>query len=297
MKIFLIGANGQLGADLQTVLRREGVELTAVTRPTFDVCDFGQVAERIEALQPDVVINTSAYHKVEECEVQEARSFEVNALAVRNLAQACRKNGAVLVHCSTDYVFDGKKGSPYSETDLPRPLSVYGASKLAGEHLVALTTERHFVIRTCGLYGVVGSAGKGGNFVETMLKKASEGAALRVVHDQVLTPTFTVDLAEAIYRLIQTDRFGLYHLTSEGECSWHDFAKKIFELQRLQVNLSAVRTDEFPSPVSRPAYSVLSKGKYNSLGLPAMPRWDDAVGRYLRARLAKRTATVAASAV
>src|SRR5437660_1253984 len=185
----------------------------------------------LDSVQPDVVISSAAYHKVEECEQPPALSFGVNAVGPRNLALACRCSNAVLVHFSTDYVFDGARQQPYTETDLPHPLNVYGISKLAGEGMVALTWERHFVIRTCGLYGVAGSSGKGGNFVETMLRKAAEGAPIRVVDDQVLTPTFTGDLAEGVARLLDTEVYGLYHISAEGQCSWHEFARKIFELE------------------------------------------------------------------
>jgi dTDP-4-dehydrorhamnose reductase len=172
---------------------------------------------------------------------------------------------------------------------LPLPLNVYGVSKVAGEHILRLTWERHFIIRTCGLYGVAGSSGKGGNFVETMLKKGSAGSPIRVVNDQVLTPTFTGDLAEAVSKLIRTDSYGLYHVSAEGECSWYEFASKIFELENLPVELKPVSTAEFSSPVQRPAYSVLSKQKLTALGI-TMPPWDAGLARYLSARHDARNA-------
>src|SRR5579863_928817 len=186
MKVAVIGANGQLGTDLCRVLTDQKVSIVPLTRREIDVSDSTQVDRVLGNLQADVVISTAAFHKVEECEKQPAQSFLVNAVGPRNLALACRKNNAVLVHFSTDYVFDGSERRRYAESDLARPLNVYGVSKLAGEHMVRFTWERHFVIRTCGLYGVAGSAGKGGNFVETMLKKAGEAAPVRVVNDQVL---------------------------------------------------------------------------------------------------------------
>jgi dTDP-4-dehydrorhamnose reductase len=283
MKVAVIGANGQLGTDLCRILTDQKVAVVPLTRREIDVSDSAQVDRVLGALQTEVVISTAAYHKVEECEKQPAQSFAVNATGPRNLALACRQNNAVLVHFSTDYVFDGGERHPYTESDLPRPLNVYGVSKLAGEHIVRLTWERHFVIRTCGLYGVAGSAGKGGNFVETMLKKATEGAPIRVVNDQVLTPTFTRDLAEAVSKLIRTEAYGLYHVSAEGECSWYEFARKIFELGKLTVDLRPVTTTEFPSPVQRPAYSVLSKQKLTQLGI-AMKTWQDGLASYLGAR-------------
>jgi len=283
MKVAIIGANGQLGSDLCGVLADQQVSVLPLTHNDVDVADSAQVERVLGSIGADVVISTAAFHNVEECEKQPARSFAVNAVGPRNLAFACRRANAVLVHFSTDYVFDGAQRHPYTESDLPLPLNIYGVSKLAGEHLLRLTWERCFVVRTCGLYGLVGSSGKGGNFVETMLKKAREGAPIRVVDDQLLTPTFTADLAETVSRLIQTEAYGLYHISAAGSCSWYHFARKIFELEGLVLNLLPVSTTEFPSSVQRPAYSVLSKQKLGSVGI-SMPAWEDGLRRYLAAR-------------
>jgi dTDP-4-dehydrorhamnose reductase len=283
MKAAVIGANGQLGVDLCWVLGEQTITPIALTHKDVDVTSSDQVGRVLDAVRPDVVISTAAYHKVEECEQQPATSFAVNATGPRNLALACRRINAVLVHFSTDYVFDGSQSQPYREADLPHPLNVYGVSKLAGEGMVALTWERHFLIRTCGLYGVAGSVGKGGNFVETMLKKAAGGGPVRVVNDQVLTPTFTGDLAEAVSRLIRTEAYGLYHISAEGQCSWYEFARKIFGLENLAVDLRPVSTLEFPSPVRRPPYSVLSKSKVGGTGIH-MRSWQDGLVSYLAAR-------------
>jgi dTDP-4-dehydrorhamnose reductase len=289
VKVVIIGANGQLGTDLCRVLAAQSFSVVPLTHRDLDVSDSAQVDRVLSSIHADVVISTAAFHKVEECEKQPAPSFAVNAVGPRNLALVCRQKNAVLVHFSTDYVFDGRQRRPYTESDLPRPLNVYGVSKLAGEHILALTWDRCFVIRTCGLYGVAGSAGKGGNFVETMLKKASEGAPIRVVDDQVLTPTFTADLAEAVSQLIRTQAYGLYHVSAEGHCSWYEFARKIFELENLAADLKPVSSREFASPVQRPAYSVLSKAKLRALGI-TMPPWDDGLRRYLAARQDARNA-------
>src|SRR3974390_2038139 len=223
MKVAIIGANGQLGTDLCRVLNTQNVSVVPILHKDLDVSTAAQVDETLDSLHADVVISTAAYHKVEECEQQPAKSFAVNAIGPRNLALACRRNNALLFLFSTDYVFDGASRRPYTESDLPNPLNVYGASKLAGEFMVALTWERHFVIRTSGLYGVAGSAGKGGgNFVETMLKKAAACETVRVVDDQVLTPTFTGDLAEVVCRFIRTQAYGLYHISAEGRCSRYE---------------------------------------------------------------------------
>ena len=289
MKVAVIGATGQLGVDLCRVFSAQGATVFALTHREIDVSASGQVERVLSAIEVDVVISTAAFHKVEECEQQPAQSFAVNAIGPRNLAHVCRKKNAVLVHFSTDYVFDGAQRRPYSECDLPLPLNVYGVSKLAGEHMLRLTWERHFVVRTCGLYGVAGSSGKGGNFVETMLKKAADGTPIRVVNDQVLTPTFTGDSPGAVSKLVRTEAYGLYHISAEGECSWYEFARKIFELEKLAVDLTPVSTTEFPSPVRRPPYSVLSKGKLKQVGIE-MPRWEDGLRRYLTARRDARKA-------
>jgi dTDP-4-dehydrorhamnose reductase len=283
MKVLLFGANGQLGSDLSCVFKAAGDTLVTVPRSQVDVCDAIRVSEVVAEVRPDVVLNTAAFHKVEECEKKPELAFQVNGTAAMNLSSACQRSGAVLVHYSTDYVFDGRKRAPYEETDLPSPLNVYGASKVAGEHLIAANTNRYFVIRTCGLYGVAGSSGKGGNFVENMLKKALAGDRIRVVDDQVLTPTYTIDLAEATRKLVLSEQWGLYHLSSEGSCSWYDFAQSTFEQAGVIADLMPVKTNDFPSSVQRPAYSVLSKAKYRSLGL-SIPSWQDALLRYLRQR-------------
>jgi dTDP-4-dehydrorhamnose reductase len=283
MKVAVIGANGQLGVDLCRVLPAQGVSVIQFIHRDLDVSDSEQVERVIGTSGVDVVISTAAFHKVELCEKEPVPSFAVNAIGPWNLANVCRRINAVLVHFSTDYVFDGSRGEPHSECDLPHPLNVYGVSKLAGEGMVALTWERSFVVRTCGLYGVAGSSGKGGNFVETMLKKASEKVPIRVVNNQVLTPTFTGDLAQAVSMLIRTDAYGLYHMSAEGQCSWYEFAREIFELEGLRVDLRPVSTSEFSSPVRRPTYSVLSKQKLSRLGI-SMPVWQDGLRRYLAAR-------------
>jgi len=290
VKVLLFGANGQLGNDLHKVFRAAGDTVVPLTHAQVDVCNEQRVAEVLGEAKPDLVLNTAAFHKVEECEKKPELAFQVNASAPMKLAAACQRSGAVLVHFSTDYAFGGySKSTPYEETDRPAPLNVYGVSKVAGEDLIAYNTDRYFVVRVCGLYGIAGSSGKGGNFVENMLKKALAGDAIRVVDDQVLTPTYTVDLAEAVRKLVLSGKSGLYHLSSEGQCSWYEFTRYIFECAGLQANLSPCKTTDFFSPVKRPAYSVLSKAKLRGLGL-SIPTWKDALPRYLKEREAKNSA-------
>jgi dTDP-4-dehydrorhamnose reductase len=284
MRILLFGADGQLGTDLHRLLRERGDEVVPSVETELDICRTAGVERLIDSVSPAVVINTTAYHKLEDCDLRPEIAFAVNATAVRGLARACHTKGCLLVHFSTDYVFDGTKGAAYSECDKPNPVNVYGVSKLAGEHLIAFTAERYFIVRTSGLYGLAGSAGKGGNFVENMLKRAAAVDTVRVVDDQVLTPTYTVDLAEMVSRIIRTGHYGLYHVTSEGQCSWYEFTREFFRLQGVTTTLLPVTTDQFPSPVKRPAFSVLSKERLRSVGLGSMPTWQDALSRYLRSR-------------
>ena len=228
MKIALLGAGGQLGRDLQP---RLGGEVVAWTREQADLTRPTELRAALQSLRPDCVVNCAAYNLVDRAEGDPAGAFAVNAWGVRALALACHDLDCTLVHFSTDYVFglDETRRHPWEETDAPGPASVYGLSKLCGEYFVRSLCPRHFVLRTCGLYGVWGVGGKGGNFVETMLRRAAEGKPLRVVHDQECTPTYTADLAAATAALTATTRFGLYHITNAGSCSWYDFACAIFE--------------------------------------------------------------------
>jgi dTDP-4-dehydrorhamnose reductase len=280
MKILLTGAGGQLAGDLKRTLRNH--QVIPVTHAELDVADPGAVEEALTRHRPDLVINTAAYHRVDECESAAEKSFAVNAIAVKRLADACKWHSSALMQFSTDYVFDGRKKTPYAETDSPGPLSVYGTSKLAGEYLVANAVKEHYIIRTCGLYGAAGTSGKGGNFVETMMRLAREGRRIRVVSDQVLTPTSTCDLAEVVAALVETGRWGLYHATSEGECSWFEFAQALFGMAGLKPDLSATTSLEFGAPARRPPYSVLENRRLKELGLDTMRHWRDALADYMK---------------
>jgi dTDP-4-dehydrorhamnose reductase len=273
---------------LVLALERQGATVIGVTRKDLDVRDSAQVFELVENLRPDVVVNTAAFHRVEECERQPAVAFEVNAVSARAVAVACERRECRTVYVSTDYVFDGRLRRPYREDDLPSPLNIYGASKLAGECLVKVACARHLIIRTSGLYGLGGSSGKGGNFVEAMLGRAARGEVIRVVSDQVLTPTYTVDLADAITRLIFGEApAGVYHVSGEGQCSWYEFTRRILEIAGSSATVLPVSTEELASPVRRPPYSVLDKGKVKELGVQ-MPPWEESLERYLRVALAGR---------
>lgn len=285
MKYAVLGAAGQLGRDL---CPRLPGEVIALTRERIDLTRPETIGPTLSELRPDVVINCAAYNLVDRAETEPAVCFHVNAWGVRELALACRDLDCVLVHFSTDYVFGlDERRTPYAESDAPGPVSVYGLSKLAGEYLVRAFCPRHFVIRTCGLYGVWGSGGKGGNFVETMLRVAGQGKPLRVVADQTCTPSYTVDVAAATVPLVPTGRYGLYHLTNAGSCNWYEFARMIFELAGVHADLSAITSREYGAPARRPAYSVLATKAYEGLGLPPPRPWRAALAAYLEERRKK----------
>ena len=285
--IVIIGSNGQLGTDLQPALR--DFRVTPLTHAQIDVSDFAKVRETLTPLKPDAVINTSAYHKVDVCEDEPGLSFAVNANGPYNLARLAAELDFTLVHFSSDYVFDGLGTKPYAEDALPNPVSVYGVSKLAGERLACNFSPRHYVLRTTGLYGLAGASGKGGNFVETMIRLGKSGNPVKVVNDQVLTPTATADLSNAVAQLLTREPskpapYGLYHVTSQGECSWFEFARTIYELSGLKVDLSPITTAESGSKARRPAYSVLSHRRWVDAGLTELRPWRAALGDYLRAK-------------
>jgi dTDP-4-dehydrorhamnose reductase len=213
-------------------------------------------------------------------------AFAVNAWGVGELARACRDLHSTLVTFSTDYVFglDSQRNTPWTEADAPGPCSVYGVSKWAGERLVRSLCPRHFVVRTCGLYGVWGVGGKGSNFVETMLRVAGQGKPLRVVAEQACTPTYTADLADAVVALLATGRHGLYHLTNSGACTWHEFAAAIFELSGVLADLAPITSAEYGAAARRPTYSVLANGEAAAAGLIPMRPWRDALAAYLNER-------------
>ena len=213
--VALVGGGGQLARDLiaHWAAERPSERLVPLDHAAVEVSDEDSVRSVMEQTRPDVVINTAAYHKVDQVEDDPDRAFAVNAIGVRNLARACQAMDAVLVHLSTDYVFSGPHPRPYEESDPPNPVNVYGVSKVAGEMMLRHLWRRHFIVRTCGLYGVAGSSGKGGNFVELMLRLAREGQPIRVVADQVLSPTGTHVLAPQIAALVDSERYGLYHAT------------------------------------------------------------------------------------
>jgi len=279
MRVAVTGANGQLGTDLVKVM--SDWSLVPLTHSDLDICDHAQTRRVIADAKPDIVINTAAFNRVDDCEDELAKAFAVNAFAVRNLAKICADLACIFVHISTDYVFDGRKGTPYTEEDAPNPLSVYGASKLAGECFVRNICPKHFVVRTSGLYGTARSRAKGGTFVATMIRLAKEEKRIRVVNDQVLTLTCTKDLADKLKELVQTETYGLYHITNSGHCSWYEFAGKIFELMGLTPDFGPTTTAAFGARARRLAYSVLAREGLRRLGLNDLRPWPEALYSHL----------------
>ncbi len=279
MKIAVIGAHGQLGSDL---MRSLGDDAIGLTHAQIEITDPVSVASALDAIAPDTVINTAAYNLVDKAEQEPDRAFAINAFGPLHLARHCAERNLTLVHVSTDYVFgqDGARTTPYTEADFPGPVSVYGTSKLAGEHLVRATCRQHFVVRTCGLYGRPTSVGKG-NFVRTMLRLAQDRDELAVINDQHCTPTSTADLASAIVSLLQTDQYGLYHATNSGSTTWCQFARAIFDLSGIDINVTPITSARFDAPAHRPAYSVLDSTRLIAItGLSLRP-WRDALAAYL----------------
>jgi len=318
MKVLVTGANGQLGTDLCKVLR--DFELIPLAHKDIEISDMGSVKQAFAKHRPDIIINTAAYVRVDDCEDERDKAFSVNALGARNVAVVAQEIGARLVHISTDYVFGGEhestsesveeglvpsrkprpggqhestresvgeglvpspKPRPYTEFDTPVPLSTYGRSKLAGENLVRHSCLRHFIVRTSGLFGVAGSSGKGGNFIETMLKLARERDELKVVSDQVFSPTYAKDLARKIVQLMTTECYGIFHITNKGACSWYQLAVQILRLAGLKTPVVPITSDQYPQKARRPGYSVLDNYHLRLLGMDDMRTWQEALKDYL----------------
>jgi len=278
-RILVTGANGQLGRELAlwNGPKAETVEIRGVGREELDITDIAQCRSVMQSFQPHAVIHCAAYTAVDQAESDVDGAFRVNAAGTRNIALAAREAGAKLAYISTDYVFDGTSEVPYNEYDRPNPRTVYGKSKLAGEHLVSTLHDRYFIVRTSWVYGPYGA-----NFVKTMLKAGEERGAVKVVADQIGSPTYTWDLASMLLELVLTDEYGIYHASNSGTCSWHEFAVAIFEEQGMKVKTEPCATAEFPRPAPRPAFSVLDHCAMRANGLTPMRGWREALRNYLR---------------
>ena len=276
MKVLITGAGGQLGREMAKICHEQGMDVFAADSKMLDITDFSAVKQVFAEFSPGWVINCAAYNAVDQAETEWKRAYLVNGYGPKHLALAAAEQGAVLVHYSSDYVFDGKNTSPYTVADIPRPLSRYGTSKLLGEQMVRYHCPRHYVIRTAWVFG----KGKE-NFVEKVRAWGRANDEIRVVDDQVSTPTFTTDLAGATLDLLETGLYGLHHLTNSGSCSRYAWAKKVLETEGWEGTLLPAKTSDFPAPAERPLYSVLDNfGTAEAIGR-RMPPWEDAVERYL----------------
>jgi len=282
-KIFVIGANGQFGSALMKAAHDSDCVAVAISHAECEVSDASSVDRALGQLgQHDAVINTAAFHKTDECEDAPQRAIAVNALGAHHVAAAATRRGASAVYVSSDYVFDGAKQQPYVESDPPKPLNIYGVSKAAGEMFVRLANPSHYIVRLSSVFGVAGSRGKGGNFVETIIAKAKAGTAPLVVDDIVMAPTSAADAAKLTIELIARGApSGIYHLANAGECSWYEFAREILALAGLPVGAQATRSEAMPTRARRPRYSVLASERLGAVGLKARS-WQEGLRDYLK---------------
>ncbi len=275
MKILITGSEGMLGHDLVRVLSTQH-QVIATDIDDLDITNLDQTIESIRRIGPDAVIHSAAYTNVDGCESNADLAFQVNALGARNVAIACQENGASMVYFSTDYVFDGEKGSPYLEYDTTNPRSIYGQSKQWGEMLVKEVLMRHCIIRTSWLYGTNGK-----NFVTTMLDLAKKEQELKVVNDQIGSPTYTLDLARAVLQMLDKPLFGTFHLTNSDICTWYDFALEIFALAGIAVNITPIGSDELKRPAFRPKYSVLKNYMWQLEGFDPLRSYKEALTEFM----------------
>ncbi|MCR1875988.1 dTDP-4-dehydrorhamnose reductase [Paraclostridium bifermentans] len=277
MKVIVTGGKGQLGLELTKQLSLDSkYQVISTDRNELNILDFNQANSFIEEVKPNIVINCAAHTAVDLCETDIENAYKINALGTRNLAICCENIGAKFVQVSTDYVFDGNVSRPYREDDTTCPNSIYGTSKLMGEQFTKEFCSKYFIIRTAWLYG------DGNNFVKTMLKLSETNKELNVVDDQIGSPTSTVDVARAIINLINTEYYGTYHATCEGQCSWYEFAKKIFEMKNIDITVNPVTSEQFKRPAPRPAYSVLDNFMLKLVNLNTFRSWEESLEEYLK---------------
>jgi dTDP-4-dehydrorhamnose reductase len=274
VRALITGGGGQLASDLQELL---GDDARSYSHAELDIADSSAVDRAFEEVRPDVVFNCAAFHNVDVCETEPDSAWAINVRAVRDLAG----RGAKLVHLSTNYVFDGRREEPYGEDDLPNPRSIYALTKLAGEHAALAYGDGALVARGAGLYGLHGSASKGGNFVQRMLTRAREQGQLKMVADQRLQPTFTADLAQALIDAVNADASGLVHVTASGACSWFEFTEAIMEIAGIEVPIEPVNTTIGPGQPDRPLNGVLARPRAEALGLPELRHWREALADYM----------------
>jgi dTDP-4-dehydrorhamnose reductase len=282
MRVAVIGSAGQLGTDLVDILRKAGnYEVFGLAHREIECSDPISIEKGLKKARPAVVINCAAFVRVDGAEGRPEEAFRVNGVGALNVAKACAELDALCVYVSTDYVFDGTKGAPYTETDAPHPINVYGVSKLAGEYLVQATCPRWLIVRMASLFGRAGSSGKSGNFVETILAKAKAGEPLRLVNDIRMSPTYTRDAAQALERLFFQNASGLFHLANAGNCTWYEFACKALELVGLDASVEPISSSKHPMQARRPRNSSLESTKLDLSLKDARRPWHEALKDYL----------------
>ena len=276
MKVLVTGANGQLGYDVVKQLQKQNIEYFGAARKDFDIVNFEATEKFITNYMPDVVIHCAAYTAVDKAEDEQGLCCFVNASATENIAQICKKVDAKMVYISTDYVFDGTKDGFYEVDDKPNPVNVYGKTKLLGEQAVQKILNKYFIVRISWVFG-----GHGNNFVKTMLRLGKERKELNVVADQYGSPTYTADLAPLLIKIIKTDKYGIYHATNEGVCTWAEFAEEIFNLAGMNVKVNHITTDKYPTKAKRPLNSRLSKEKLKG-NFRELRDWKNALKEYIK---------------
>lgn len=283
IKIGIIGADGQLGSDLMSIIKSaKHIEAVPYTIKNFDITQTDQMQSVLKNAGLFALINTASYIQVDKAEEEPRKAFLVNAVAVKSLCDICLSLDLPLLHLSTDYVFSGTNKTPYIETDEAVPAGIYGISKLAGEQIVQYTLKKYYIARVSGLYGAAGPMGKSYNFVDFIVQRGREGGPLKVVDDQCLTPTYTKDLAVKIIELIQTEKYGLYHMTHTGGCTWHAFAEEILKQCQITIPIARAKTGDFGEKARRPAYSVLDNKHLREIGIDDFPPWQEGLKRYLK---------------
>ena len=272
MVVLVTGASGQLGQALQSISRNyTDIDFHFFNSTALNITDLEQCKTVFNTIKPDFCINAAAYTAVDKAESEPEKARLINVVGPRNLAQVCKENDTVLIHISTDFIFDGTATKPYTEDDIPNPSGVYGQTKLDGEKAIQNILEKYFIIRTSWVYSEFGN-----NFMKTMLRLGSERDVLSVVNDQIGTPTNAVDLARVLLEIIKSDKkdFGIYNFSNEGQCSWYDFAKKIFEINKIEIDLQPIPTLAYPTPAKRPAFSVLDKSKIKKVFGVEILEWE-----------------------
>ena len=276
MKILVTGVKGQLGYDVVKVLESRGHQPVGVDREEIDLMNNNMIQNFITNLKPEAIIHCAAYTAVDRAEDEVEICYQINAEAVKVMAECAKTLDIPMIYISTDYVFDGTKASEYVETDIPNPINVYGASKLKGEQYVQQLLEKFYIVRISWVFGI-----NGNNFIKTMQRLGNEQDQLNIIHDQVGSPTYTAHLAPLLVDMIETDQYGIYHATNEGYCSWYEFAAEIFKQSQLDVTLHPITTDQYKTKAKRPLNSKMSKQKLSDYGFHRLPTWQEALKNYL----------------